>query len=357
MQLTSQIHRVDDIDAAAEFCHRQRWTDGLPVTPPTRPAIERMLAHLGRDPTEVVGIVPPRNGIASIEKIVINCVMAGCLPGYVPIVIAALQAMLEERFNLNGVQTTAHCCAPLCIVSGPAVADLGFNTREGAFGSGCRPSASIGRALRLILWNIGGGYPGEPCKTTLAHPGYFSFCIAEDAQSNPWEALHVERGFRPEDTVVTLSAVTAPQQVATAAGYGSPEDVLYLLADAITPIGSNNITGGDLVVVLGPMAARNLAQSGRSKMDVKHDLMRMATRSVRDLRHRKTIAESNPLHWSHLVEPGNEDAQIPFIRSPDNLVLTTTGGWASGAGFCCVCAGWGSLGGLTVSKRVEFPRH
>jgi hypothetical protein len=240
-------------------------------------------------------------------------------------------------------------------VSGPAVTTVAFNTKEGAFGHGCRASASIGRAIRLILWNVGGGYPGEPCKTTLGHPGYYSFCIAEDTDSNPWEPLHVERGFVAEDTVVTVSAVTAPQQVATAAGYGSAEDVLRVLADSIALLGSNNIHGGDVVVVLGPMAAKNLADSGRSKHDVKKDLMRLATRSVRELKQRATIAESNPMHWSHLVDASDLEARVPYIRSPDNLILLTAGGWGSGAGFSCVCAGWGELGGLSVSKRVTFP--
>ncbi len=357
MELTSQIFEAADLEASIEFCYQQKWTDGLPVVPPTRGAIERILSYLQRDPNEVIGTVPPRNGIATIEKIAINCTMAGCKPEYVPIVIAALEAMLEERFNLNGVQTTAHTCAPLCIVSGPAVHELGFNTKEGAMGHGCRASATIGRALRLILWNVGGGYPGEPCKTTLGHPGYFSFCVAEDPDTNPWEPLHVERGFAAADTVVTITAVTAPQQIATAAGYGSAEDVLYLLADAIAVIGSNNITGGDVVAVLGPMAAKNLADSGRSKADVKRDLARVATRPVRDLKHRRTIAESNPMHWGKLVDANDPDAQVPFLRSPDNLVLITTGGWGSGAGFSAVCAGWGGLGGLTVSRRVSFPTN
>ena len=129
MELTSHIYEAADLEAAVELCYQQKWTDGLPVVPPTRGAIERILEYLRRDPGEVIGTVAPRNGIATIEKIAINCTMAGCKPEYVPIVIAALEAVLEERFNLNGVQTTTHACAPLCIVSGPAVKTLGFNTK------------------------------------------------------------------------------------------------------------------------------------------------------------------------------------------------------------------------------------
>jgi hypothetical protein len=355
MQLTSRIFEAEDMEAAVAYCYEQKWTDGLPVIPPTPRAVGRIIEYLKREPAEIVGVIPPRNGVATIEKIAINSVMAGCKPEFVPIVIAAIEAMLAERFNLNGVQTTTHCCAPLCIVSGPAVKSLQFNTREGTFGHGCHASASIGRAIRLILWNIGGGYPGEPCKTTFGHPGYYSFCIAEDQDANRWEPLHVERGFAAEDTVVTVSGVTAPQSVVTAAGYGRTEDVLYLLADSITMLGSNNITGGDVVMVLGPMAAKHLADAGMSKLQFKQQIMQLAKRPVREVKRRKTIAESSPYHWNKLVDVNDDEALVPYIRKPENLIVVTSGGWGSGAGFCCVCAGWGSLGGITSSARVQFP--
>jgi hypothetical protein len=355
MQLASRVFDTTDLEAAVEFCYQQNWTDGLPVVPPTRGAIERIVEYLGRDPNEIVGVIAPRNGVATIEKIAINCVMAGCRPEYVPLVIAAVEAMLEERFNLNGVQTTTHCCAPLCMVSGPAVNTLGFNTKEGAFGHGSRTNAAIGRAVRLILWNIGGGFPGEPCKTTHGHPGYYSFCIAEDQDANPWEPLHVEHGFQAEDTVVTVSAVEAPHSLGTGAGYGPAADVIYMFADAIASLSSPNLSGGDMVLVLGPMAAKNLAEAGYSKLSAKLEIMRRATRPVRDVKHRRSISESNPMHWSKLANPNDDDALVPFVRSPENLVILTTGGWGSGAGFCSLCPGWGGLGGRTVSKRVNFP--
>src|SRR3982751_310958 len=127
MQLASRIYNAEDMEAAIELCFERKWTDGLPVVPATRSAIERILEYLKRDPAEVIGAVPPRNGVATIEKIAINCVMAGCKSEYVPIVIAAVEAMLEEKFNLNGVQTTTHACAPLCLVRGLAVKCMRFN--------------------------------------------------------------------------------------------------------------------------------------------------------------------------------------------------------------------------------------
>lgn len=357
MDLASRIFNVDDLEAAVEFCYQRNWTDGLPVIPPTRGAIERILDYLGRDPKQSLGTVAPRNGVATIEKIAINCVMAGCKPEYVPIVIAALEAMLEEQFNLNGVQTTTHCCAPLTIVSGPAVKQLGFNTKESALGHGCRAAATIGRAIRLILWNVGGGYPGEPCKTTLGHPGYFSFCVAEDADANPWEGLNVEHGHSPNDTVVTVTAVTAPSSIGTGSGYSASDDVLRVIADSIATLGSNNLSGGDMVLVMGPMTTKNLSAAGLDKRAVKEGLKRLATRPVRDVKCRPSIAPSHPMHWSKVADPNDDNAPVPFIRDPDNLTIAVAGGWGSGGGFCSLCAGWGAHGGLTTTKRVQFPGH
>jgi hypothetical protein len=354
MQIASRTFELDELDDAVELCYEQRWTDGLPVIPPTRRAIERILTLLKRDPNEIVGVIPPRNGVATIEKIAINCVMAGCKPEYVPVVIAAVEAMLEERFNLNGVQTTTHCCAPLAIVNGPVVKKLGFNTKEGAFGHGCRPTATIGRAIRLLLWNVGGGYPGEPCKTTHGHPGYYSFCVAEDADMNPWHPLHVDRGFDLEQSVVTVVATEAPRLIGTGAGYSPASDVLWMLADSIAVLGGSNVTGGDMALVLGPMAARNLADAGLSKRDVIDEIMRRATRPVREVKHRRSISEAHPMHWTKVVDPHDDNAAVPFVRTFENLLMLVSGGWGSGGAFCSLCPGWGAPGGYAVSKQIEM---
>jgi hypothetical protein len=292
--------------------------------------------------------------LATIETIAVNCVMAGCKPEYVPVVIAAIEAMTQEKFNLNGVQTTTHGCAPLAIVSGPAVRQFGFNTRECAFGHGCRPAATIGRAIRLILWNVGGGFPGEPCKTTQGHPGYHSFCIGEDEESNPWEPLHVERGFAPDDTVVTVVAVEGPRLLGNGAGYSPVEDVLYVLADSIATLGSPQISGGDMVLALAPMAAKSLAGFG-SKAQVKAELKRLATRPVREVKRRRSISEAHPMHWRNLVDASDDDARVPFIRDVENLVLTVLGGWGAGSAFSSLCPGWGARRSVPASVRVRFP--
>jgi hypothetical protein len=355
MQLAARVFEAADMAAAVELCFERRWTDGLPVVPPTREAVERVISHLKRDPRETIAVVPPRDGVATVEAIAINCVMAGCKPEYVPVVIAAVEAVHEECFNLNGVQTTTHSCAPLIVVSGPGVKRLGFNTKEGALGHGCRPSATIGRALRLVLWNVGGGYPGEPCKTTHGHPGYFTFCVAEDAEANPWEPLHVERGFSREDTVVTVSAVEAPRLIGTGAGYSPVADVLYMIADSIAVCGCNTISGAEMVLVLAPHTASALAAAGLSKSDVRRELKLLATRPVRDAKRRRSIAESHPMHWSRVAHADDDDARVPFIRTEESVVITVTGGTGSGAAFSSLCPGWGARRSINVSKRVRFP--
>ncbi len=355
MRLTSRVFEVADMAAAIDFCYEKKWTDGLPVIPPTTDAVRRIIDHLKRDPSDIVGVIPPRDGLATIESIAINCVMAGCQPEYAPIVIAIVEAMLVDRFNLNGVQTTTHGGAPLAVVSGPAVKKLGFNTKEGTFGHGCRPSATIGRAVRLILWNIGGGYPGEPCKTTHGHPGYYSFCIAEDQDMNPWEPLQVERGYRADDTIVTVTAVEAPRSIGCGAGYSPIEDVLFCIADSIAVVGCQAVTGGDMVLVLSPMAAQSLAAAGLTKWGVKLELMRLATRPVRDMKRRRALSATHPAHWSKIADENDDHAEIPFIRDVENLIILVAGGWGSGSAFCSLCTGWGVHGGFATSKRVEFP--
>ena len=349
-----RIVEAEDLEAAVELCYREGWTDGLPVIPATERPLRRIIDYLGMKPEQVIGVVPPRRGVATVEKVAINCVMAGCLPEYVPIVIAALHAMLEPEFNLEGVQTTTNPCAPLVMVSGPGVRKFGFNTKDCALGHGSRANAAVGRAVRLILWNIGGGYPGSPCRTTHGHPGYYSYCIAEDPDANPWEPLHVTRGFDAADTVVTVTAVDGPHSVATGALVNSPEQVLTNIADSIARLGSNNQYGGQLVVVLGPMAAKCLADGGYDKARVVGELVRRATRTVEEVLRNKNIDHMPAQELAELRS--RKDAEpFHYIRAAEDVVLLTTGSWGAVGGYAAVCPGWGHFGGFTQSKRVQFP--
>jgi hypothetical protein len=167
---------VPDLESWIEISYRHRLTDGLPVLPPTREAVGRLIDASGHAADEVVGEIPPRGGVATLQVIAANAAMAGCTPGCMPVLLAALEAMLDPHFNLNGVQTTTHSCWPLLVVSGPVVDELAMATGESVFGGGgSRASAALGRAVRLILWNVGGAHPGEPVKEVFGHPGRYAY--------------------------------------------------------------------------------------------------------------------------------------------------------------------------------------
>jgi hypothetical protein len=269
-------------------------------------------------------------------------------------VLAALEAMLEPDFNLEGVQTTTNPCAPLVMVAGPAVKTLGFNTKDCALGHGSRANAAIGRAVRLILWNIGGGYPGSPCRTTHGHPGYYSYCIAEDAETNPWEPMQVTRGFNVDDTVVTVTAVDAPHSTATGALVNTSDQVLTQVADSIARLGSNNQYGGHMVIVFGPMAAKNLADGGYDKARVAGELKARATRPASEMRRNRGV-EHMPADELAALNAMKDDERFHYIRSTSSVVMLVTGSWGAVGGYVGVCPGWGHFGGFTQSKRVRFP--
>ena len=161
MNLVSERLDVDDYDEAVELFYQRNWTDGLPIVLPTRRRVEAMIAGAGRDSQESLGPVPPKGGPATVEKLAINAVMGGCLPAHFPVVLAALEALLDPAHNLNGVSQTTHMCVPLVIVNGPIARGLGFNSRDGVFGNGYRANAAVGRAVRLALWNLGGAVPWD----------------------------------------------------------------------------------------------------------------------------------------------------------------------------------------------------
>jgi hypothetical protein len=347
---------IKDYETAVEEIYRLGWTDGLPVILPTPRLVQRILDHLGRDPQQVIGIIPPYQGIATLQKIAVNCVMAGCLPEYVPVVLAALRIMLKDRFNLNGVQATTHCAAPLLIVSGPAVERLGFNSRDNVFAGACRANATVGRAIRLILWNIGGGRAGELDKAVLGHPGKWSYCIAEEKEWNPWTPLHADRGFDGGDSCVTVFAGEAPHHIMTGGGYSSPDKILAVLADSMATVGNSTMqAGGDMVLVLGPLVARHLADKGYSKSDVREALIERARKPAGLMKANEYLGESHPFHFSRFTNPKDDAALVPLIRRPENLLIVVAGGWGSGSGICAFVPGWGQHGGFAATEKIDFP--
>lgn len=324
--------------------------------PPTEPAIRRILDYLAIDPGKVIGTIPPRNGIATVEKVAINCVMAGCKPQHVPVVIAAIEAMIEPEFNLAGVQTTTNPCAPLAIVSGSVVRTLGFNTKDCAIGHGSRSNGAVGRAVRLILWNIGGGFPGEPCRTTHGHPGYWSYCVAEDEETCPWESLHISQGFAKEDSAVTVIAVDGPHATNTGALHNTADQVLKVLADGVARLGSNNMLGGSMALILSPMAAKRLAEAGYTRRAVAEGVAERSTRPAGELRLHRFVEHMLPAQRARLDVLGDSEP-FAYFADADGIVVLVTGSWGAVGGYAAICPGWGHFGGHPQSKAIQFPNR
>src|ERR1043166_1151107 len=194
----------DDLWAVNAFFEEKGWTDGLPIIPPTEERVGQTIAAVKRNPQDVIGVVPPRWAPATVEKIAINAVMAGCLPQYMPVLIAAAEALTDPKLNLYALQATTGGPAIMLIVNGPIRKQLNINGGSNVLGEGWRANATIGRCVRLIQRNIGGSYPGSTCKATLGWPGKYSICIAENEEASQWEPLHVERGFGRDQSTVTL---------------------------------------------------------------------------------------------------------------------------------------------------------
>lgn len=254
-----------DLDDQFDWLHRQGWTDGLPVVPPTPARVEAMVDGSRGEPETLIGLVPPRWGTATVEVVAANAVMAGCLPGYMPVVIAALEALLERSFNLYGTQATTHAVAPLLILNGPVVDTLNFNFGYNLFGPGWRANASVGRAINLLLRNVGGAYPGGLDRSTAGQPGKYTFCMAENEAENPWESLHVERGFRADQSTVTVHAAGGILDLNDRSSR-TAEDLMQMLAQSLKIHTSNgHLIGGEPLLVICPEHTSILSREGVAK--------------------------------------------------------------------------------------------
>lgn len=254
--------KVDPIEA----CYENGWTDGLPVVPPTPERVERMLSGTERSPEELIASVPPKWGRATIERIAINAVLAGCRPAYLPVVLAAVEAMVSEEFNLHGVQVTTSHASPMLVVNGPIRKQLDINDGFNLFGQGWRANATIGRAVRLICTNVGGALPGELDRAAFGHVGKYTCCIAEKEEESPWDPLHVERDFQPNESTVTVFAGVGTQSV-NDHGSNTAEEILNTICQNISSPGNSS---GETLIVIGIEHAKTISADGFSKADVRH---------------------------------------------------------------------------------------
>lgn len=301
----------------------QGLSDGLPVIVPTPDLVEAMVAASGLAPDATVGPVGPSGAIASVEKVAINAVMAGCIPDYMPVVMAGVRAMAKPSFNTAGIQATTHPVAPLMIVNGPIRQRIGINCGSNAFGQGFRANATIGRAIRLLMMNIGGGLPGKTDMATLGSPAKFSYCIGENEEVSPWEPMHVENGLAPTDSAVTMHAGEAPHNVNDHAS-NTPVDLLMTIAHTMAVLGTNNMgMGGEMLVVFGPEHARIVASTGMTKDDVRaelHSRMRLHFDSM-SVALRDFYRNRRPT-----INTGPEVRDIPYLDDPSQILIMVAGG-------------------------------
>lgn len=340
------VETHEDFDRVNEYFYERGWTDGLPIVPPTEARVQAMLAGMPwRDAEAVIGVIPPRMGVASMRQIAVNAVMAGARPEYLPVIVAALQAVSEPEYGLSHRQTTTHAGAPLIIVNGPIVQRLRINCGRGVFGPGWRANATIGRALRLILINIGGAGPGVDASQT-GHPGKYTYCIAEYEAANPWQPLHVERGFPREESVVTVVNTEAPHSM-TENIQTDPVEILRTFASCMATLGVNNLySQGNPVLVLGIEHAQHIAAAGWSKQDVQRALFERARQPWGLMKNR---GKSKGPRFPEFVDRNDDNAMVPIVREAHDLLVVVAGG-AGGKSMFLPTAGGQSL---AVSKRIE----
>jgi hypothetical protein len=302
-----------------DFMYARGWTDGLPVIPPTEARVDRMLAALGDvDRDEVLATLPPQYGRVTPENIATNAVMAGCRPEDMPLLVAQTLAAATPDFNLNGIATTTASSTPLTIVNGPVRTALGINCERGMMGPGRRGNATIGRALRLLMLNVGGAEPGTVSKSVHGQPGRYTLCFGEHEEQSPWAPLHVDRGLAAGDSAVTLFGVLGTTNVMTERR--DWRGMLAALGDSLAFIGSNNVLmgRGSVVVVLTPGHARVLDAAGLSKADVQQEIWQYA-RLPRS-RFPETVRPQPPNVW---LEDGDD---ILVVKRPENVLLVVAGG-------------------------------
>jgi len=308
------IRAADPVDEVNALFEARGWTDGLPITPPTLARVEAMCASTTRASSEMLGEVEPLRGEATVEKIAANAVMAGCRPEDFVVVLATVEAMLEPAFNMRGVQTTDENVAPLLIVSGPLAARLGINAGFGALGPGWRANAAIGRAVRLVMLNLGGGWPGAVSLAGLGQPGRYTLCLAE-REDSPWPPLHVELGYRPEQSTVTV--LRAETAINVTGGLAELASVMGSAASAFTMLYE-----GRVAVIVAPFVARRLAAEGWRKDDVRRWLHAQARVPVAAWQQwwLRATARSWPAWVTETA------GTVPVVKEPGDITVVVAGG-------------------------------
>ena len=317
---------ADPAELQAWFFER-RSSDGFPVIAPTPEAVAKMVEGSRRSGADLVGVVPPRAGIATVEQIAVNAVMAGCRPQHMPVLVTAVEAMLEPRFNLASLQATTHPVAPLLIVHGPIARELNMSSGAGCFGPGSMTNAVLGRAIRLILLNIGGALPGTADRSTQGAPSKYSFCIAENLEASPWGSLITDRGLPHGANAVTVFGGEPPHNV-NDHEHGDAEGILRVAADVLRTLGSNVWFIAwhgqkELMLILGPEHAASIAGSGWSRRQVREYLHRSISRRREELAFGGMYGMRD---WPPELNSMAPEAPVPAVPSANDILVLVAGG-------------------------------
>jgi hypothetical protein len=314
---------LDNLEAINKLYRERRWSDGLPIVPPTVERVERMLHQTPHGRYEIIARVAPGYGAATVERIAINAVVAGCDPEYMSVLIAATEAVADPQFNLQGIQTTTNPVAVWLVLNGPIVERLGVNATLNCLGQGTWANATIGRALRLILQNVGGALPGEMDRATHGQPAKYTFCCAENEGENPWEPLHVERGFAPNQSTVTVVGTEGTMNMNTHAKEAA--ELARVMAETMMHPPSNEyVHGGEPWLLLSPEHAEVFQRGGLSKADVKRALWERSRMPASRL----SGKELERARASRTAELGDltSTTLLPIAPRPEDIQILVAGG-------------------------------
>jgi len=326
-------------DDPAEVCYLRGWTDGLPVTPPTDVRVMRMLKGTSRRPDEIIGRIPPYLAECTVEKVAINAVMAGCIPDYMPVLLAALEAALEPVFTLHGVLATTYFSSPIIIVNGPVAKRIGMNSGMNALGQGNRANATIGRALNLVVQNVGGGRPGEADRATLGAPSKYALCFAEDESDPDWEPLSVARGFPRGASTVTLFQGHGVEAFVDQKSR-TPEGLSRSIGMSLVKIGHPRLTqSARAVFVLSPEHYAIYREAGWDRRRIERAIFEATIRPGREI-----LAGLDGVGEG--VPPTRAEERVPKFHE-DGLMVVRAGGKAGL--FSAILPGW-----LAGRNRLEL---
>lgn len=344
MQLKSRHYEAPDMAAAMELCYSKGWTDGFPVVPATQERIDEMLAAGGLEPEVEVAFIENRQVSVTAEKVAINAVLAGCKPEYMPVVVAAVEAFADPLYGYHGPGTSTGGAAVLMIVNGPIARELDMNCGHNLFGPGWRANSTIGRAVRLIMRNTIGTMPGTLDQSSLGHPGKYTFCIAENEAESPWPPLHVDRGFKREQSAVTIMAALGVHQYSNNMS-STPEGVLTTLC-AQMRVSAGTMRQPQYALVFAGEHMAIMAKAGWSRDDVKRYCFENSQISVAELKRIK-LKDGD-------VVAADETAMMPLVQAPEDFLVIMAGGKAGVQS--CYIPGWGGkAGSQSVTREIRRP--